>query len=301
MLKLTKKKIVQFQSLLKTSPNLDQFKGIPYYLSGMYFHSVRLKSKSALLKKQDPYALCEPVNFNFKGVFRKIVVGFRKKNVNKQQGKKRLDLYYNQQGKNSLGLYGLSRKTFVLTGNYSYPLVLNRHVSVLITKRSMVSFLSKKIHSPLMPLITQPMRGYACLHGGYLQKNTKKPVAKDTDFSHQQVYKTTCSEKDCKKVNCADSSAQPICPARTASQNQQSIPDTSKGFITTLEGNLTSKAPVGKKKVVVDPNINYDGDAKPQEMVKETTLVTVDSKDIKLDKNVTAYLQQQDHHDAITK
>ena len=52
MLKLTKKKIFQFQSLLKTSPNLDQFKGIPK--SKNYMSGVSRNFKVNETKKKNP-------------------------------------------------------------------------------------------------------------------------------------------------------------------------------------------------------------------------------------------------------
>lgn len=103
----------------------------------MYFHSVRLTL--AFFKKHGPYSLCKKVNLNFIGIFIKMVVGFIKKNVNKQQGKKCLDLYNNQQGKNSLGHHSIKRRgcALLLTGSYSYPVILNRQVSVSLQKRHM--------------------------------------------------------------------------------------------------------------------------------------------------------------------
>jgi hypothetical protein len=170
---------------------------------------------------------------------------------------------------------------------------------ILIHKRSMVSSLYRKIRPPV---ITQHIRKYACVHGGDFKHNAKKPRVKDTDLTskHKKVVETTCPQTECKKINCADSGAPAVC-SRTPTQNQNSIPPTKQGFKTKLKGNTTSHVPPGKIKVVIDPHINYKGQPKAQEMVGETADVTVDSKDIKLDKNVTAYLQQQDHHDAITK
>jgi hypothetical protein len=124
----------------------------------------------------------------------------------------RINRVSKQQGKNSLGLYYLSRKTFVLTGNYSYPVELNRNVSVLIHKRHMnvTKEVIQKLACSSTQLLLMPKRSYATAtvnNAGTCPESFKKnPFVQSKNnklFRHKECHRHECdTEPDCKDKAC---------------------------------------------------------------------------------------------------
>ena len=173
-----------------------------------------------------------------------------------------------------------------------------------IKNRSMHKSVNKAINMQLIREINNSSkmqtRGMACVHSGRLKPKAPKPKVTDTDVSnsHNIVTRTTCAEKNCKNVNCADpTDVNAECPSRSAQQNQTSIPPTSQGFITRIVGNFTGKIPNGKNGFTVDPYKNYSGQNKAQGMVTESSPATVDSSDINV--NIQSTNFAQNHHKII--
>ena len=137
-------------------------------------------------------------------------------------------------------------------------------------------------------------RNMSCVHAGKIKPVGAKPKVTDTDISgkHDVVVRTECSQNNCKNVNCADPNEKNAnCPSRTAQQNQQTIPPTSQGFISKVVGNTTGKIPLGKAGFTLNSRQNYKGQFKPQHMVEETTPAIIDSNDINVNPQSTAFVQ----------
>lgn len=141
---------------------------------------------------------------------------------------------------------------------------------------------------------TQLARNMSCVHAGKIDPMASKPKVTNTDVSgqHDVVVRTECSASNCKNVNCADPKDKDAnCPSRTAYENQQTIPPTSQGFTSKIVGNTTGKIPSGKPGIKRNSTQNYKGHAKAQHMVEEKVPVTIDSKDIILNPQSTAFVQ----------
>jgi hypothetical protein len=143
-----------------------------------------------------------------------------------------------------------------------------------------------------------------CIHGGRIKTINKMPKLKDADDSnaHILVFNTKCNLLSCEKINCADitNPKAPLCPGRTPTLNEQTIPPTSNGFKTVIGGNLTSKIPKLKKGFFFKHNRNYKGQIKQQAIVVEKPNSTpVNSHDIKLNLQASKFLQNQQNHDDI--
>lgn len=145
-------------------------------------------------------------------------------------------------------------------------------------------------------------RNMSCYHGTTLKAKAPKPKVTDTDTSgfHKMLIRTTCPEKDCKTVNCADPHAtNATCPGRTAQQNQVSIPTTTQVFVSEIVGNTTSKIPPLKTGFIANSTQNYAGQPKAQAIVVETNPVKVDSNNLDVDQQSTAFVQG--HHNILDK
>jgi hypothetical protein len=161
------------------------------------------------------------------------------------------------------------------------------------------TLLQQNLYSP------QLKRNYACVHGGTLKPKAPKLPVNTTDVSgkHKLIFVTKCKQTDCEQINCANSQdPNQINPCGLpVTQNMSTIPSTAYGYETHLVGNTTSQEPSYLPGREIDPKINYTGNKKPQRMVEENPKIPVDSKDVKVDLQVSKYLQEQNHHDAIIK
>jgi hypothetical protein len=130
--------------------------------------------------------------------------------------------------------------------------------------------------------------------GGNLKPAASTPPVKDTDLStkHKTVFGLYCQKKDCTQHNCSDPNSAQHCPLNI--QPSTSSPET------VVIGNFTSRIPANKPGVVIDPNQNYSGQPKPQEMVVESNPPQVKPSDINVDKKSTAYAQDPKHHNTIS-
>ena len=147
-------------------------------------------------------------------------------------------------------------------------------------------------------LVNESVRNMSCVHAGKINSMAPKPKVANTDVSgnHDVVVRTECLQNNCKAVDCANpQDLNANCPSRTAQQNQTSIPPTSQGFTSKIVGNTTGKIPPGKPGFTLNATQNYIGQAKPQHMVEETTPVKIDSNDLNINPQSTAFVQGHKH------
>lgn len=142
-------------------------------------------------------------------------------------------------------------------------------------------------------------RSMSMLHAGRFCKKVPTQATNTSGF-HKGVTITTCKQSECVQKNCADSNNSGKCPYTTSSQIQNlPAPNPDAEFKTTVVGNLTSKVPHDKKGFVVDASLNYNNQPKSQQMVVEPVPVTIETKDFVVDPNVTKYVQDPQHYQAI--
>jgi len=161
----------------------------------------------------------------------------------------------------------------------------------------------------LTPPSTQPVpntqvRGMASVHGGYYTEPlppivpTLSPNLQEETQTETALHKTLgivrCNNKDCLKVDCANSEGPcNIPPEKHQESFSQSDLDKNK-LVLQSAGNTTSSDPTklpDKQVIELDAQKNYSDQPKPQYAVIEQATVPLDTSKFKEEPKVTNYVQ----------
>lgn len=171
------------------------------------------------------------------------------------------------------------------------------------------TYVIPKQHSALNSL--PPSRSYASAHCGRLKKHAKpltnskglQPES-DTTGGHKLVTLSVCPQENCKEQNCATgtdlSTGTPRPnPCGEPPQYHKQPPTLNKEITLELAGNATSKVPISKSGIVIDPNVQMNNKLKPQEQVTETYAAPVPTSDWLENNSDTVYVQKNSRTQAI--
>lgn len=103
-------------------------------------------------------------------------------------------------------------------------------------------------------------------------------IQSDLTGFHKIAVVQSCREKQCHKRLC-NTEHEAVCPHKAGDN----------ALVAALGGILTHKIPPNKEGVLLD---NFDGDANPQYMVVEKTIIPLEMKSFKENEKMTDYVQQ---------